>query len=241
MKKILLVLLVIIALGATVSIFRNASVPQSGAPTQINTSSSVTANASATLYETVNPFGDSINFTTMAPIVNTSTGASISFKENNTNKPASANAIADLYVNKQIIGQVGGLRLLKYSFSPDNKYFAAIFIVDAGGGRIGYDLVGASLAGEKKYMIHTAMIEQSYSGDSIPFTDIETRMRFLDWNGSSTLVVTTYVGGTVNTPTTTVFYRISPFEVWICPFADGDIVHCVASTTLPETIPTPGK
>jgi hypothetical protein len=201
MKKtwIIVIVVSIVVLVAVLYIFSILNQHPTQTVTQNTTSSQAlsTPSSSATINVPVNlSFGESdvLNH----PIINTSTGATISFISNTNNQTVNEGWIVSLDDKK--LGPITGQTVALASFSPDNKYLAFRVSYNIVQQNIGYNLVIINLTSGAIVGIGTqpqgAFIE-SYT-----------------WNSDDTLSVVSYPVSFSIMGSQVEYYRTAPKQTW---------------------------
>lgn len=176
-------------------------------------------------------FGNRTDFHHTPSYTNPKTKDVVSFKELTGPKYDFArNPAYEVYVNKKLAGESGGLQAFNISFSPDNKYFAygTTFICGAGCESFGFNVV--DIENQKVIYVISPLRKVKFTGDSSQYLD-KAANAFIEsysFDSNGLKIITYYTGKDKND--TSKIYRISKKQVWLYNFINNEY-------TLIDTLP----
>lgn len=193
--------------------------------------SSASSSTSTTIRVPIDFLSGTVPLGSIPTYTNTSTGASISFK-NFT--PQAHYATEDVYLNGKDIAQITGSSIVPFGFSPDGQYFT--FRTEQTFGccdeSFTIHVIGLGNATTSDIAITSPRKESDWKQDGVDYPTVpSTYIEPYQWNGNTLQIIFYYIAGSGNQ-----FERISREELWNYALESKQYTFV---QVLPETSSTP--
>jgi hypothetical protein len=149
----------------------------------------------------------------------------ISFKELTDKEHfGSRNPTFDVLVNKKLVGETGGQKIMATSFSQDGKYFAFRTVSACGAGCFSFSVNVVDLVNRKVSYILYPIKRVDYKGDASLYED-NVASPFIEsysFDGDNLKIISYFTGVDKNDGQ---IYRISPRQLWSFDFSKFQTVN----------------